>query len=105
MRILIAGAGAIGSNLAALLACDLKGEHEITVLDFDKVEERNLLGTQYYFSGQEGQFKSEALEYSLYKHFSKEIDIITEKLTNENISLLSNFDLIVDTFDNFGLYC
>ncbi|MEK6878034.1 MAG: ThiF family adenylyltransferase, partial [Nanoarchaeota archaeon] len=101
MRILCLGIGALGSNLCANLAADSRGELDITVLDFDNVEERNLRGTQYYFPEQEEQFKSEALQYSLYKHFNKEITIITEKLTDENISLLSNFNLIVDTFDNF----
>ena len=102
MKILICGVGSLGSNLAALLACDLKGEHEITVLDFDKVAERNLMGTQYYFPGQEEQLKSEALEYSIYKHFNREINIITEKLTTSNaVKILSNYNLIIDAFDNY----
>lgn len=38
MKILVAGIGAIGSNLTADLVADLKGKHEITVLDMDNVE-------------------------------------------------------------------
>ena len=100
----IMGIGAIGSNLAALLAVDLRGEHEITILDKDRVEERNIqAGTQYFLPFQIGELKTEALQYRIYKDFSKEIEeVINEKVTQDNArELVRGFDLIIDCFDNF----
>lgn len=99
MKILICGCGAIGSNLAALLAVDLRGEHEITVLDKDKVEERNTqAGTQYFLPFQIGELKTEALQYRIYKDFSREVEIV-----NGNVKLVlpsRGKDLVIDCLDN-----
>ena len=100
-KIIQLGIGALGSQLIGCIAPDVRNTVEITVLDYDKVEERNLLGTQYYTEAVNNMLKTEALQYLIYKNYGIEVNIITEKLTNENISLLSNFDLIVDTFDNY----
>lgn len=101
MNILIAGAGAIGSNLTALLANDLRGKHEITVLDFDTVEERNVrAGTQFYFRDQIGIPKVEALQYNVYKQFEKEIKTKNVKLCSGNLSSITDDDVLIDCFDN-----
>ncbi len=98
MNILICGAGAIGSNLVRNLVPDLKGEHEITILDMDKVEERNVTpGTQFYSPDQIGLSKVEALQFNIYKWYEREIQIINENVKKVN---LVNYDLIVDCFDN-----
>jgi hypothetical protein len=116
MKILICGAGALGSNLAALLACDLKGEHEITVLDMDSVEERNVqAGTQFYTRDQIGLPKVEALQYNIYKWFEREIKITNYYLEPDTVGLILNpeapisitelgfypYDLVIDCFDNY----
>lgn len=105
MRILICGAGALGSNITALLACDLKGEHEITVLDMDKVEERNVqAGTQFYQKDQIGMSKVEALQYNIYKWYERNIDIINQELTLTNADTILQpwiGGLIIDCFDNY----
>ena len=65
--------------------------------------ERNL-NIQPYFSDQIDLPKTQALQYNLYKAYSKEVTIITEKLTNNNFDeLLLPFTegLIIDTFDNY----
>lgn len=102
MKILICGIGAIGSNVTSLLVPDLKGDHEITVLDMDTVEERNVqAGTQFYMPDQIGMSKVEALQYNIYKWFEREVEIIEgpiEKMTTELI--LSRYDLAIDCFDN-----
>lgn len=101
MKILICGAGAIGSNLAELLTVDIHGQHEVTVLDFDTVEERNVrVGTQFYTHAQIGMPKVEALQYNIYKAHEREINIINEKLIIQNVELLMDYDLIIDCFDN-----
>lgn len=100
MNILICGAGAIGSNLTARLASDLKGLHTITVLDKDIVEERNIVaGTQFYMPNQIGLSKVEALQFNIYKQFQKEIKIRNEKF-NGTIKNWHDFDLTIDCFDN-----
>lgn len=100
MKILILGAGAIGSNLTNRLVADSKGEHEITVLDMDTVEKRNVIaGTQFYMRDQIGMSKVEALQYNIYKFHEKEIQIINKKYENGNIDFKS-YDLVIDCFDN-----
>lgn len=99
MNILICGVGAIGSNLVNHLVPDLKGEHQITILDMDQVEERNITpGTQVYFPDQIGLPKVEALQLNIYKRYEREIQIINK---NVNDCIPVNQDLIVDCFDNY----
>lgn len=100
MNILICGIGAIGSNLVKNLVPDLKGEHYITILDMDKVEERNITpGTQFYFPDQVGLQKVEALQMNIYKMYEREIEIINMDI-KQHIPV--NQDLIIDCFDNFA---
>lgn len=101
MKILICGAGAIGSNLVAELVPDLKGQHEITILDKDKVEERNVqAGTQFYTPDQIGLTKVEALQFNIYKNYNREISIIDCDITKFISPDISQFDLVIDCFDN-----
>lgn len=103
MKILICGIGAIGSNLTARLASDLKG-CEITVLDKDVVEERNIsAGTQYYTREVIGAPKVEALQYLIEKNHEKNIHIINREITEKNSDELAVQyidSLIIDCFDN-----
>lgn len=58
----IAGAGGLGSNCAVLLArC---GIGTLVIADYDKVERSNL-SRQFYFEGQIGLLKTEALKENL----------------------------------------
>lgn len=100
MKILICGIGAIGSNLTANLVADLKGKHEIAVLDKDVVEERNVTpGTQFYMPDQVGMPKVEALQFNIYKQFQREIEIINKKF-NGTLENISKYELVIDCFDN-----
>jgi len=98
MKILVLGAGALGSWVASILA----GDNSVTVLDYDRVEDRNIAaGTQYYRRDQVGLFKVEALQYNIYKDLGKKIDIINQKLDEDTKAILEgDWDLIVDCFDN-----
>lgn len=100
MKILICGVGAIGSNLTARLVADLKGQREITVLDKDKVEERNTTaGTQFYTPDQVGLTKVEALQFNIYKWYQREINIFEGDII-EWIGQSPKQDLVIDCFDN-----
>ena len=104
MKILVAGIGAIGSNLTADLVADLKGKHEITVLDMDNVEERNVTaGTQFYTPDQVGMSKVEALQFNIYKQFQREIYIfhgdikdIFKPIPGGYVVTLADFELVID---------
>lgn len=99
MKILICGVGAIGSNLTARIASDLK-QCDITVLDKDVVEERNTTaGTQFYMPNQVGLPKVEALQFNIYKWYQREINIIREDF-NGTIENWDQYDLTIDCFDN-----
>ena len=107
MKILICGAGSIGSNLVRNLVPDLKGQHEITVLDMDTVEDRNVTpGTQWFTPDQIGLPKVEALQYNVYQTFQREIQIINKQFGGQEDSSkyvpkwAEEYNLIVDCFDN-----
>lgn len=100
-KILICGLGAIGSSLGANLANDLRGKARLTLLDFDAVEKRNLVAGQFYLPEQEGMPKPEALQLNLYRFFGVEADIINQKLEVGSNVYYSDYDLIIDCFDNY----
>ena len=62
MRIGIAGAGGIGSNVAMLLV--RAGFTKFTIVDFDYLEQSNL-NRQFYFEDQLGKSKVESLKINL----------------------------------------
>ena len=60
------------------------------------------MGTQNYSPEQLGMYKTEALQYSIYKNLQREINIITGLIQDMKTDLiLSNYDLVVDCFDNY----
>ncbi|MFN2226740.1 MAG: ThiF family adenylyltransferase, partial [Anaerolineae bacterium] len=58
-RLVICGAGAVGSNLVDNLA--RQGYRRLTVVDFDRVEAHNV-GTQTYAESDVGAFKVDVLQ-------------------------------------------
>lgn len=109
-KVLILGAGALGSNIATHLSADFRDTIELTVLDFDKVEERNVqAGTQFYMPDQIGQFKVDALQYNIYRWYGKEINAWNKKvvIARDGIhddqftpALLETYGLVIDCLDN-----
>lgn len=104
MKILILGAGAIGSNLTEMLASDLKGEHEIAVVDKDSVEERNIrAGTQFYNSDCIGMPKVDALEYMVYKIRQRAVIPLRQDVAGYQWEVQlqdGKYDLLIDCLDN-----
>jgi len=99
MRIGIAGAGGIGSNVAvqlvrAGLKCFLK------IVDFDRIEASNL-NRQFYFADQVGQEKATALVENL-KRIDPAADLqgLVLRLTDRNLApTFEDVDIVVEGFD------
>src|SRR5947207_5209514 len=98
LRIVLCGAGAIGSNLAENLV--RQGVTHLRVIDKDRVEEHNV-STQAYGESDVGVWKVEALRNRLFRVGGVEIEAIRKELTAQNArQLLGESDLVVDAFDN-----
>lgn len=97
-RIVLCGAGAVGSNLADNLA--RQGMTRLRVIDHDRVEEHNV-STQLYGESEIGTWKVEALRNRLFRTTGNEIDPVRKEVTAANArQLLKDADLIIDAFDN-----
>ena len=96
-KILICGVGALGSWLVDILA--RQGFSDMTVLDMDKVEVKNF-GTQNYSQTDVGRPKALQTSTNLFKRLKVKTSPVNKKLTENNVSMLKGFDLIVDAFDN-----
>ena len=98
VRLVLCGAGALGSNLADNLA--RQGFSALRVIDHDRVEEHNV-GTQLYGESEVGVWKVEALRNRLFRAAGVEIEAVRKELTAVNAAtLLKGAALVVDTFDN-----
>lgn len=106
-NIIFFGAGAAGSNTLLNVVRDLP-EINIFVIDYDKVEERNIVaGTQPYTKSDLNKYKVQALSMIVYStsKTGKRIGSFNMKINSlEDIKSL-NFDwendLFIDCFDNF----
>ena len=98
LRVVLCGAGALGSNLADNLA--RQGFASLRAVDHDRVEEHNV-GTQLYGESEVGVWKVEALRNRLFRATGVELDAVRKELTAQNAAaLLKGAGLIVDAFDN-----
>ncbi len=98
LSITICGAGALGANITENLA--RSGFSKLRVIDYDRIEERNL-STQPYYRSDIGAFKVKILTNSLYRALGIKIDGQSQNLTGENAGkLLGKSELVIDTFDN-----
>lgn len=94
----LCGAGALGANIAESLA--RAGFQRLTVIDYDRVEERNL-STQPYQRSDIGALKATMMANMLYRAVGAEVEARAERLTEANApKLLGGSTLVVDTFDN-----
>jgi len=95
----IAGVGGLGSNAAVALA--RAGIGRLILVDFDKVEERNL-DRQYYFINQIGKLKVEALKENIIRLNPKvEVSNINQKLEKNNMEKpFKDVDVVIEALDN-----
>ena len=94
----IAGCGGLGSNAAVALA--RVGIGRLVLADYDKVEPSNL-NRQYYFSGQTGMFKVNALRDNIHlidEAVTVEPHIVSLDPANV-VELFADCDIIIEAFD------
>lgn len=98
MKIGIAGAGGIGSNVALNLV--RSGVKALRIVDFDCVEPSNL-NRQFYFQDQICRPKVEALRENLQRiRPDLEVEAIVARIDETNCSaLFGDCDLVVEAFD------
>lgn len=96
MKITIVGVGALGSHVALFL----RNEAELKVIDFDRVDRKNVLAQFHGIPGV-GKNKVQALQQAMQFLFGLKIGGIQHKLTKDNeVQLLADADLIIDCLDN-----
>lgn len=98
MKIAIAGAGGLGSNIAHNLVRE--GIKELFICDFDTIEKSNL-NRQFYFEDQIGQYKVDALKTNLSRIDSTcKIHTKVVKVEQENLKeLFDAYDIVIEAFD------
>lgn len=98
MRIGIAGAGGIGSNVAFQLA--RAGVDRLKIVDFDAIEPSNL-NRQFYFADQLGRPKASTLAENLRRiNPGISIDALQLRLNAQNMAaVFSDTDVVVEGFD------
>ncbi len=97
MKVVFCGGGALGSH-ALFLARDL--QHELAVIDFDRVETKNL-ASQWFVKQMVGKNKATALKMQLLNFYDVKLQDYTVKLTALNIdTILKEAGLVVECFDN-----
>ncbi len=99
-RVLVVGAGGIGSGLLPYLAG--AGLRRLGIVDGDVVEPTNLHRQTLYTAGDSGQLKADVAAQRIQAvnpHVS--VDVFSLRLTAENAAeIIANYDLIADGSDN-----
>jgi sulfur-carrier protein adenylyltransferase/sulfurtransferase len=100
-RVLIVGAGGLGSPVAMYLAA--AGVGTIGLVDFDVVDASNLHRQLVHGTGDIGRLKVESARDRLSDiNPHVQVEIIAEALTAANaMAIVQRFDMIVDASDNF----
>ena len=100
-RVLVVGAGGLGSPVSLYLAA--AGVGTIGIADFDRVDVSNLQRQILYREQDIGKAKAElAVEQLQSRNHSVQVELYPEGITAENAEeILAKFDVIVDASDNF----
>lgn len=96
-RTAIVGVGALGSHAALLL----RNESDLTVVDFDRIEAKNVL-SQFHGRPNVGKNKAEAFKHTMHFMWGLKIHSVPHRLWSDNTRILDTADLIVDCVDNAG---
>lgn len=95
-KVTIVGVGALGSHVAQFL----RNEAELKVIDFDRVEQKNLL-SQFHTHPSVGKNKATAMRDAFSFLYGVRIEAIPHELRDDNvINLLKGADLLLDCLDN-----
>lgn len=95
-KVTIVGVGALGSHVAQFL----RNEAELRVIDFDRVEAKNVL-SQFHGKPGGGKLKVEALKGAMQFLWGTKLDTRSARLEANNVfTLLTESDLVIDCLDN-----
>jgi molybdopterin/thiamine biosynthesis adenylyltransferase len=98
VKVVLCGAGAIGSLLADNLV--RQGVTKLAAIDFDRVEAHNA-GTQLFGQSDVGAFKAEVLKAHCFRAAGVEIEAVARRLDERTApKLLRGAGLVIDSFDN-----
>jgi adenylyltransferase/sulfurtransferase len=100
-RVLLVGAGGLGSPVALYLAA--AGVGTLGIVDFDRVDVTNLQRQVLHSTGDVGRPKTESARVRLHG-VNPHVDVRTydETLTSENaLDIIRRYDIVVDGTDNF----
>ena len=96
-NVTIVGVGALGSHLVQLLRSE---EVDLTIIDFDRVEMKNV-ASQFHFKTSAGKNKASSLKQAMQFAYGRKIKSVGHKLTADNVSqLLGDANVLVDCLDN-----
>lgn len=96
-KIVVVGVGALGSHLVLL---GRNWPANFVVIDFDKVEQKNVLA-QFHSKMGVGRNKTAALQQAMQGLFGLRIEAIPHRLGEDNVDvLLGGADLVLDCVDN-----
>lgn len=97
MKVTVVGIGALGSHLVLFLRSE---EVDIKVIDFDRVEMRNV-ASQFHPKSSVGKKKTDSLKQTMKFLYGRTITTVGNKLTKDNDDqLLAGADLLIDCLDN-----
>ncbi|OGL42012.1 MAG: hypothetical protein A2161_12425 [Candidatus Schekmanbacteria bacterium RBG_13_48_7] len=101
-KILIAGAGGLGSPAAIILAN--AGVRYIGIADYDHVELSNLQRQILHTTTRVGKLKTESSRETLKNIFPDlHVELHSERLSAKNIlKIIDGYDLVIDGVDNFS---
>jgi molybdopterin/thiamine biosynthesis adenylyltransferase len=95
-RIVIVGTGALGSHVAMFL----RNAAAIIVVDFDRIERKNIL-SQMHAQNAVGKSKAVALQQLMQFLFGIRVGAVPHRLTSLNAAeILGGVDLVLDCLDN-----
>ena len=99
MRVVIVGAGALGSHVVQFLR---NVECDLVVVDPDRVEAKNL-ANQFHGKPGTGKLKVAALSQAMLFLYGKVVASNPHKLVEDNVAaILGKADLVVDCLDNYA---
>lgn len=98
VKLVVCGAGAIGSNLVDNLV--RQGLRNIRLIDMDRVDTHNI-NTQTFEEADIGALKVNACQTRVFRTVGTEIEVVSKKLEAKNVKkMLKGADLVIDGFDN-----
>ena len=100
-KVLVLGAGGLGSPIAIYLA--LAGVGTIGIVDFDRVDLSNLHRQTLHFNDDVGKPKVESAVETL-KAYNPDVNVVAhnEPLTSDNaFGIIGQYDIVVNGADNF----